>query len=150
MKKYLTIVRATTLSVMLLTLITLTVTGSVSAATKTATGKVQTSAPANAVGASVIVSCNALSVPTTTDSNGDFSVPFDTDDCAVGDTVTVNASLNGESASASQTVGNGAVVNFSVIRLAPIAVPEFGLITGIVSAVGAGGAYLGMRKKFFA
>ena len=98
----------------------------------------------NGSGAAVSVTCNGTTIPTTAASNGNFGVEFTDEQCPDGSTVTVNASLDGETGSDSQSAASN--TNFGNIVLAAIAVPEFGLITGIVAAGGSALAYMKMKK----
>ena len=110
-------------------------------------GKIKTSdGSTNAGGASVSVTCNATTIPTTADTpSGNFNVNFTTAQCSDGDSITVNASFNGENASFNGTADNN--VNFGNIILAAVAVPEFGLITGALAAAGSAFAYFKLRRK---
>ncbi len=148
MRKNKSVMKGVLSSLALLVLTTFVFTSGVLAASRTVSGKIKTAANANANGASVSVTCNGNTLNTTTASNGNFSVTFADGQCNQGDTVTVNANLNGENASESQTAGPGAgTISFNVITLAGVvAVPEFGLITGLVAAAGSGIAYMKMRK----
>ena len=115
------------------------------AASLTIKGKIKDSSNANASGASVSITCNATTIGTTSDANGNFEVVFPDGVCNAGDMVTVNALLNGESGSAAQSAQPN-TTNFGNIQLSVVAVPEFGVITGLVAAAGSGLVYLKMRK----
>lgn len=115
---------------------------------KTVSGKIQTSGHSNANGASVNVTCGSTTLPDTTDSNGDFSVEFTGAQCPDNTTINVTASFNGESGSDSRTSGNGPNVSFNVITLAPVAVPEFGAVTGMIAVIGSAAAFFIFKKRF--
>lgn len=117
------------------------------AASLTIKGKIKDSSNGNASGASVSVTCNGATLHTTSAHNGNFEVIFPDGVCNSGDSVSVTASLNGETGSAVQNALPN-TTNFGNINLAAIAVPEFGMITGLVAAAGSGLAYMKMRKGF--
>ncbi len=129
-------------------LTTLVLSSTVFAAEKTARGKIKTSSSANANGASVSVECNGTTLNDTTDSNGDFEVVFADGVCESGALATLNASFNGESATATKEAGIGPIINFNVVFLAETtAVPEFGAVTGVLAAAGSAFAYFKLRRK---
>lgn len=114
---------------------------------KSVSGKIKTSASANAVGASVAVTCNGTTLNDTTDSNGDFDVAFTDVQCPDDTNIDVSASFNGESGADSRTSGNGTVVSFGTIFLSAVAVPEFGAWTALAAVVGSGFVFFMMKKR---
>lgn len=99
-------------------------------------------------GLAVSVTCNGNTKTATTDGNGLYVVQFTKSQCDKYAPVSASATFNGEPLSMSVLVSaqNTATMN---LNFGMVAVPEFGLITGLVSAVGSGVAFLGLRRKFF-
>lgn len=101
-------------------------------------------------GANINVTCNQNLLTTTSLSDGTYSVSFDpTDLCPEGSIVTVVAEKGGVSNS-----GTGDVHDYTalmpdlyigVVNIALI--PEFGLIAGALTFVGAVGLFFIIRKK---
>jgi len=106
------------------------------------------SSPVNS--GSVFVQCNGFSRNATIQANGTYAVSFPQTECITGNTVTASASTSegsgANSAPVQDTNVNGPVVDLD-IAVIDISVPEFGLIGGIVSAMGAAGAFMYMRAK---
>ncbi len=96
-------------------------------------------------GASVTITCNSTVLNVTTNADGEYSSTFANGLCDPADTVFVQVEFNGETGSTSSPAGTGNLP-LPLIVLSAVAVPEFGLITGIVAAGGSALAYLKMRK----
>lgn len=102
-------------------------------------------------GANVSVTCDGVTRNTTTNSSGDYLVMFSRAECAQGDTATATATASEGTGSADGTVqrynyGPGLDLDIAIIN---ISVPEFGMVTGMVTAIGSGLAYLGLKRKQF-
>lgn len=89
----------------------------------------------------VTASCNDVELSDTTNSQGLFNIVYDGEDCMIGDTVTVG--VNGESKQTTVRPGTNEIN----LAYANIRVPEFGAIAGALAVLGAGAAYLRLRKK---
>ncbi len=103
-------------------------------------------------GASVTVVCDGNVRNTSTNSSGDYIVTYPSSECVQGDTATATATNGDGSGSNSGTVQrftavNGLELDIAILDIA-IAVPEFGIVTGVISALGSGVVYLGMKRKF--
>lgn len=114
-------------------------------------GQVRDASNNNVVGANVSISCNSNNVSTTTDGVGKYYYEFDGVDCPLGSLVSVQAVSGSESGSGSANVqeifNNGAVViNLALINITT-AVPEFGLLMGLGTAISSAGAFLVMRRR---
>lgn len=101
-------------------------------------------------GANVSVTCDGVTRNTTTNGSGDYLVMYSRAECAQGDTATATATASEGTGSADGTVqrynyGPGLDLDIAIIN---ISVPEFGMVTGMVTAVGSGLAYLGLKRKF--
>lgn len=96
-------------------------------------------------GANVTITCNSTVLNEVTDVNGEYSSTFANNLCDPTDTVFVTAEFNGETGSTSSPAGTG-TLPLPLIVLSAVAVPEFGLITGLVAAGGSALAYMKMRK----
>lgn len=105
-------------------------------------------------GADVTVTCNGNVKATTSDVNGNYQVEYDPSECDNGDAVTVSATWNGLSGESndvdwytenSQVGCLELIVNVACGDV-PL-VPEFGLIVGITTVLGALGAFFIVRKK---
>lgn len=112
-----------------------------------------TNSGGDVAGASVVITCVHLGVPTVinkvTDSNGKYGLggdqaEFEESECATGDALTVQASKDGESGNAADTAKPGE--NTLDIFISAAAVPEFGFFTGAVAGM-ASIAFLLMMKK---
>lgn len=113
-----------------------------------------TNANAPVDGASVTVTCNGHVQMTTSDSNGGYSAEFASSDCGYGDDVSVSATydgLSGESSSVTWYTENSQIGCLEmIIDVACVdvpLVPEFGLVIGLTTALGALGAFFLVRRK---
>lgn len=96
-------------------------------------------------GANVTAVCNSFSKDAHTNQQGDYALEFTVDECPDGQTATVVASKDGMGGSGSgQIDGVSATLNIAIVN---IAVPEFGVIAGIVGSIGAVGAFLVIRNR---
>jgi hypothetical protein len=95
--------------------------------------------------AGVTVICNNNALYATTDKTGLYSVTFKKGKCPVGATANVTAAKN-KLGGVSQTkvIAGTAKLNVAIVN---VAVPEFGLITGVTAAVLGGGALLYARRN---
>ncbi len=98
-------------------------------------------------GANVQVTCGSVSGNDTTDSEGVYLVTFAAADCPKGSTTTAAATKGDASGSNSGTANK--ITNKLNIALVDVdvAVPEMGTIVGGIAALGAGGAFLIIRKR---
>jgi hypothetical protein len=106
-------------------------------------------------GANVEVICHHLGSDYTlsglTLANGKYSIVFPAGECDYGDSVTVNANKNAltgtndGSVSMTYTLPCQVTVNVGVVNV-PL-VPEFGLIAGLTTALGALGVFFLVRRK---
>lgn len=115
------------------------------------TGKVTKAGNVPVSGASVTVKCGSVSETDPTDSDGQYSVSFDPNDCPDGATATAQASSSDGSGANSGTVNteqlsSGVELNIAIVDV-QVAVPEMGTIVGGMTAVAAGGAFLIIRRK---
>ncbi|CAN5191184.1 hypothetical protein BH09PAT2_BH09PAT2_01520 [soil metagenome] len=113
-------------------------------------GTVSDSNGAGVNGANVSVVCDGVTRNTTTTSVGDYLVMFSRAECAQGDNATATATASEGTGSNDGTVqrftfGPGLELDIAIIN---ISVPEFGMVTGVVTAIGSGIAYLGLKRKF--
>ena len=103
-------------------------------------------------GASVVVSCNGFNESAVSGSAGQYSVSFASDECECGDSVYVFASkgsLSGSSMGAVDMCNLTPVPSLELdvaIVNVPL-VPEFGVIVGLVTVLGAVGIFFVVRKK---
>ena len=100
-------------------------------------------------GANVSVLCNGNTLTTTTNPTGLYFVQFTNSVCMSGQTVTVTATSGGMSGTETGTMDNGnsyggVRVDVAVVNI-PL-VPEFGMITGAVTALTSGGLFLLKRR----
>jgi hypothetical protein len=96
-------------------------------------------------GANVTAVCNTNSKDAYTNQNGDYAVEFAVNECPDGETATVVASKNGMGGTGNgQVDGVTATLNIAIVN---VAVPEFGVIAGIVGSIGAAGAFLVIRRR---
>lgn len=114
-------------------------------------GTVKDGAGTAVSGASVSVTCDGVTRSTTTNSSGDYLVMYSRAECAQGDNATATATASEGTGSADGTVqrynyGPGLDLDIAIIN---ISVPEFGMVTGMVTAIGSGLAYLGLKRKLF-
>ena len=95
--------------------------------------------------ADVTVICNNNAKYATTDKTGLYKVNFGNNKCPVGATANVTASKKKLGGVASIKITSGtAKRNVAIVN---VAVPEFGVVTGIAAAVLGGGALLYARRK---
>lgn len=92
-------------------------------------------------GVMVTATCNEIELSDETNDQGLFNIVFDGMDCMIGDEVTLGT---GETA-VTTTVKEG--TNTVNLAFANIRVPEFGAIAGALAVLGAGAAYMRLRKK---
>ncbi len=103
------------------------------------------------VGANVEVTCNGTTKTATSGTNGAYSVNFDCSVCTYEDLVTVHAYKDGLTGDNSGEVDMtydipcGIRLDIGIINV-PL-VPEFGVIVGIVTALGALGVFFIVRRK---
>jgi len=103
------------------------------------------------VDATVEVTCNGTMLPTASVANGAYSVNFDCSVCNYGDLVTVHAvkdSLTGDNSGAvdmTWTIPCGIQLDVGIVNV-PL-VPEFRLILGMATALGALGVFFVIRRK---
>jgi len=95
-------------------------------------------------GATVQVVCDQESESTTSDDDGDYSVDLSDTTCDAGETVIVTASKGSAVGVESDTVVDYTYINLAIVN---VTIPEFGLIAGGMSFLGAAGAYIAMRRK---
>ncbi len=99
-------------------------------------------------GANVSVTCNGTSGSDTSDTDGSYLVGFSAEDCPSGATVTAVAS-KGDAAGSKTGKANqigGTKLNVAVVDV-DVALPEMSTIVSGIAAVGAGGAFLIIRRK---
>ena len=106
-------------------------------------------------GAEVEVECNDdVTKKTTSEADGSYSVQFEASECDAGDDITVTATygdLNGESQEVVWNIENEQVdclqliINVACIDV-PL-VPEFGAMIGVLTVMGALGAFFVVRRK---
>ena len=97
-------------------------------------------------GLTVTVTCNGIVKTGVTDSFGLYVVDYAQEECGRFTRVTSQVTFNGEPQSQTVFVSHNfrATLDF---YYGSTSVPEFGAITGIVTAVGSGLAYLGLKRK---
>ncbi len=103
-------------------------------------------------GAAVTVVCDGNVRNTTTNSSGDYLVTYPSSECVQGDTATASATAPEGSGSNTGTVerftaGSGLELDIAIINIT-LAVPEFGAIGGVLTAIGSGLTFLGLKRKF--
>lgn len=98
-------------------------------------------------GLTVSVTCNGITKTDATDGNGLYVIDFTQAECDKYDPVTASATFNSENQNMSVLVSSTNTATMD-LNFGLIAVPEFGLVTGALSALGSGVAFLGLRKKF--
>ncbi len=98
-------------------------------------------------GASVVVTCNSVSRPAFTASDGTYSVAFSTkENCDDGDTVTVTATKDDLTGTSTGKVHDYAlVVNIAIIDV--VMTPEFGVIMGVLTLVASAGIFFYVRRN---
>ena len=101
-------------------------------------------------GGSVNVHCGSATQVATIGADGSYGISFSQSQCKAGDTAAATANTSDGSGSNSTTVTNttvnGPIVDLDV-AVVDITVPEFGLIGGIITMIGASGSYLYMRAR---
>ena len=99
-------------------------------------------------GASVTVTCNGHTQTDTSEANGAYSVVFPCYECHYDNAVVVDAVKNPLTGESKGTVSmTYHVLNLDVgIVIVPM-VPEFGLIAGLTTVLGALGVFFVVRKK---
>jgi hypothetical protein len=106
----------------------------------------------------VSATCGTQTLNTLTGStggdNGKYSLTFNNASCVYGSTVNVQATVGGTPFNGSGTVGsffffnNKANVDFQTdANCATPAVPEFGLVTGLMTLAASAGAFKFLRRK---
>jgi len=98
-------------------------------------------------GLTITVTCNGVTKTDATDGNGLYVVDFTKAECDKYEPVSASATFNGENANMSVLVSSTNTATMD-LNFGLIAVPEFGMVTGVISAIGSGVAFLGLRKKF--
>ncbi len=93
-------------------------------------------------GANVVVKCGSLERRTITDIHGEYSVVILSVDCPVGSHVQVSASEGGRSGTISTVVK---LVNTINIAIANVGIPEFGVVSSILTA-GAGVGVIALHR----
>lgn len=98
-------------------------------------------------GVPVTVNCNGNVQNTSTNGSGLYVVDYPAAQCPAFTAVSASATFNGQPQSQTVYVAdvNRATLDF---YFGASSVPEFGMIPGLVAAVGSGAAYLGFRRKF--
>lgn len=102
-----------------------------------------------AAGASVDVLCNGVHMGTVADASGFYMVAYAPDVCGIGESVLTTASLGAETGSNTGTMTDGGSVGFLHLDVAIVhvpLVPEFGLLTGALTALTSGGLFL-LKKR---
>ncbi|MFA6005276.1 MAG: hypothetical protein WC775_02205 [Patescibacteria group bacterium] len=112
-------------------------------------GQVKDGANNPVSGASVQTNCNGNVRNTSTNGDGKYQTVYTGTECPVNTVVTAQATAGSQSGGGSgqvqEVINTGTVIiNVALIN---IAVPEFGLMTGAVAAVGSLAVFLKMRKK---
>ena len=101
-------------------------------------------------GADVDATCNNITLSETSESDGTYAIPFDSEDCEIGDEVTVYAEKDGMSGEKTGTVLDGEIFDIPVNDLAIVNVPlipEFGIVLGTLTAISAIGIFFFVRRK---
>jgi hypothetical protein len=97
-------------------------------------------------GASVTVVCNNHSKTTTSDSTGAYLVTFSGKNCPDKSQATVVAHKAGKGGVSNGTVNPYGSLDLNV-AIINVALPEFGIVTGIGAAVVGAGAFLVIRRR---
>ncbi|HOU79576.1 MAG TPA: hypothetical protein PLY44_03645 [Candidatus Pacearchaeota archaeon] len=101
--------------------------------------------------ANVVVTCNTATKEVTSKADGSYSVVFDCTECDYGNSVEVTATkgtLEGTESGEVNMKYNllcGVDLNVGIVNV-PL-VPEFGIVVGVVTALGALGVFFVVRKK---
>ncbi len=102
-------------------------------------------------GADVYVTCGTETLSTTSEADGSYSVVFDCSKCDYGYDVEVRATKDALEGTEDGEVNMkydllcGVKLNVGIINV-PL-VPEFGVVVGVLTALGAVGAFFVVRKK---
>ncbi len=98
--------------------------------------------------ADVDVSCNGHVQSDMTNGTGGYVVQFPAADCPTGATVTASATKGGATGNNSGTANQigGTKLNVAVVDV-DVALPEMGTIVGGIAALGAGAAFMVVRRK---
>jgi hypothetical protein len=114
----------------------------------------QTNGNAVVDGANVMVTCNSVEKNTTSASDGSYSVEFSAADCGNGDSVIVSAtkgSLSGDNDTAVWFTSNSTIGCLQLIVNVACAdvplIPEYGIMLGGLTIVGALVAFFVIRRK---
>ncbi len=97
-------------------------------------------------GTNVSVTCEGITLVGTTTATGLYVVDFKKNECPKFALVSATVTHAGETLSQTVQVSNRftATMDFS---FGAVGVPEFGMIPGVVAALGSGVAYLGLKRK---
>jgi hypothetical protein len=98
-------------------------------------------------GANVIVTCDIHIGTTTSNNDGSYSVTLDGNTCSNGNLLTVYAEKDGLTGIAEGTINDSVELNLNLATVNVPLVPEFGVIVGIVTAMGALGMFFVVRRK---
>jgi hypothetical protein len=98
-------------------------------------------------GADITVNCNEASKTTNSKADGTYFVLFDQEECDEEDTATVIAEKDGLTGSNSGVVHDGILGFLDVAVVNVPLVPEFGLIAGAMTILGAVGVFFVVRRK---
>ncbi|HEV2413134.1 MAG TPA: hypothetical protein VGS28_05035 [Candidatus Saccharimonadales bacterium] len=96
--------------------------------------------------AQVTVTCDNHTKHAKTSRSGYYTVTFQNKQCKVNSSVTVSASKGSESG---QNIGKYKMCHslWLNVALTSVAVPEFGLIEGVIAAIMGSGAFLMIRRR---
>lgn len=101
--------------------------------------------------AKVVVTCGGDTEKDKTNGDGKYSVKFrGRHTCEAGDTATITVSKDGVTGSTTgivQEKKNGRFVDRNFLIAPNITVPEFGLMTGSITALASAGLFLKMRRR---
>lgn len=95
--------------------------------------------------AKVTVVCNNHSRTTTSDKNGGYSVSFPKNQCPDGAKATVVATKNKMGGVSSGNVNS--VTTKLNVAIVNVALPEFGVVTGVGAMAAGAGLFMVMRRK---
>lgn len=103
-------------------------------------------------GATVDVTCNETTISNVSLTNGAYSVVFDCTQCTYEDEVTVHAKKDGVGENTAEgevdmswEIPCGIKLDIGIVNV-PL-VPEFGTVIGVLTALGALGAFFVVRRK---
>lgn len=115
----------------------------------TVRGTIEDQAGERVEGANVRVTCShngsENTLDTTSDAIGRYKVIFTIAQCDDGDAVRVIAHKDGQSGDETDTIAYGRALVYVVLDQV-VSVPEFGLITGLISIAMSGASYLAIKK----